>query len=185
MKKLFITTAFTFLLLNPLLVYAQNISQSPITQLKSIIQTPPPDPLQTTLEKINQNKNQKNSRTDDDSEEETQIEIFINPFVPQIPKDIKPVAVNPQNDNQNLQTQPVPVIPTPQFIVSGLIWNSKKPAAIMNGQVVAIGDQVSNWAISEITKDGVRVSYEDRSLWIKPIVDPMSQPQQATPGRRF
>ena len=93
--------------------------------------------------------------------------------------------MTPQNDNPNSQVQPAPVIPTPQFIVSGLIWNSKKPAAIINDEVVAIGDQVSNWAISEITKDGVRVSYEDRSLWIKPIVDPMSQPQQASQGRRF
>ena len=51
----------------------------------------------------------------------------------------------------------------------------------INGQIVAIGDHVSNWLVAEITKDGVRVTSEDQNLWVKPVVNPEAGAQKNRP----
>ena len=93
-----------------------------------------------------------------------------NPFEPQLPvvKVDKPIS-NPMPTNDI----PAPTeAPTPQFKISGLVWNTQAPTAIINGSIVKVGDQVSNWAITEISKEGVRLKSESRELTIKPIVNP-------------
>lgn len=144
-------------------------------RFKKLMQAPPPDILNKTLNEARQqdlsSDNSDSASTVQNNRTGAEPE-FKNPFLPQIPqpkttsefieKPVNPLPV----DNS------VPSIPTPQFTVSGLVWNTKKPEAIVNGQIVFVGDQVSNWQVAEISKDGVRVINADQNLWIKPVVDP-------------
>jgi hypothetical protein len=50
----------------------------------------------------------------------------------------------------------------PTLSVQGLIWGSNKPQAIINNKVFNIGDQIEGAKIIEISKDGVKLSYQDK-----------------------
>jgi hypothetical protein len=45
----------------------------------------------------------------------------------------------------------------PEINITGLIWNTHKPQAILNDSVMGIGDEISGWKIIEISKEGVVV----------------------------
>ncbi len=113
-------------------------------------------------------------------------ETFINPFISQIPQEIKTDLV--QNTQQQFVTPGVipEALTTPQFNVSGIVWRSKNLQAIINGEIVTIGDRVNNWVVSEITKDGVHMTFEQQSLWVKPMINPEgeTQAQPTNPYRR-
>lgn len=190
MKK----TLFTFILIWLTLIGCcrlwaadSNLFPKPI---KDFIATPPRDILNDNLAQAKQQlKEQDPSHEKSNADQITlasqknKQDAFINPFVPQIPQPVKTTSfVNPQT---TAPTTPAPA-PTPEFIVTGLVWNSKKPEAIVNGQIVFIGDHVSNWAVSEISKNGVCVSSGEQNLWVKPIISPEGQiqPQPTNPYRR-
>ena len=61
-----------------------------------------------------------------------------------------------------------PVVTAPNLNISGLVWNSNRPQAIINGQVVSIGDTVNDVKIMNIKKTGVEVSYQGVTMTIKP-----------------
>ena len=55
--------------------------------------------------------------------------------------------------------------PTPQpgaspssYVLSGILWDSKSPSAIINGRLVGVGDPVGQWKVVEIHKDRVILS---------------------------
>ncbi|MEW6101077.1 MAG: hypothetical protein AB1481_02150 [Candidatus Omnitrophota bacterium] len=52
-----------------------------------------------------------------------------------------------------------PSQPLPQLTVQGVIWGSSRPQAIINGNVVNIGDTVDGAHIINIDKQGVTVLY--------------------------
>jgi hypothetical protein len=54
----------------------------------------------------------------------------------------------------------------PPFTITGVIWNSDRPQAIINGQVVDVGDTVSNTKIVAIKKDGIDVLVEGVTMTI-------------------
>lgn len=80
-----------------------------------------------------------------------------NPFLSQLPEDKK---IEPQSEKYD----PGPVIedpevyePPPEARISGLVWNSDQPQAIVNGSVVNVGDDLAGWTIIDISKEGVMV----------------------------
>jgi len=105
------------------------------------------------------------------------------PFVSQLPdkpkpKPKQPVAIRakpPKTFNTNTRREtltPAPVQPPkaiqmPQLVISGIIWNTDKPQAIVNGQVVEEGDTVSKAKIIAINKDGIEVSFSGKKAMIK------------------
>ncbi len=124
------------------------------------------------------------------------IEKFItkNPFKPQlpekeeskkvIPKEFKPVKIEEPKGNlwdkfKNIQppnfsktTEPkqeveIAVIP-PQLIITGLIWNTDRPQAIVNGQIVDIGDTIEATKIVAIRKNAIDISFKGKTLTIRP-----------------
>lgn len=174
---------------NNSLALAQESQMIP-KKIQEFVATPPPDILNETLR-------QANEQTPKDTVTSTPLNtrrnsktasvIFQNPFIPQIPQEIKPMM--PVNAQQQIPTSKVPgenLPPPPQFTVSGVVWNSKLPEAIINGQIVKIGDSVSNWAVSEITKEGIRVTFGEQNLWVKPVINPDAGPQSqpTNPYRR-
>ena len=57
--------------------------------------------------------------------------------------------------------------PLPDFIIEGMVWNTEMPQAIVNGQVVRIGDIVEGLKILNIGKQGVTVDYAGENVLIK------------------
>jgi len=56
----------------------------------------------------------------------------------------------------------------PSLNITGLIWNSDRPQAIINEQVVDIGDTVQNVEIVAIHKMGVDISFNGQVITVKP-----------------
>lgn len=62
----------------------------------------------------------------------------------------------------NIQ-QPPPKIP-PTFVVSGIIWNSKKPQAIIDDQIVEIGQIIQEAKITHISPSGIKYSFDGKNF---------------------
>jgi len=114
-----------------------------------------------------------------------------NPFEPQTPKraekkmitkDVKSVSPGTKKPIKNLwdifkskkTTKKIPhsiskekIIP-PKLIITGLVWNTDRPQAIINGQVVDIGDTLQATKIVAINKTGVDISFKGKKITITP-----------------
>ena len=78
------------------------------------------------------------------------------------------------------QKTPPPVTTTPResisaqssieatnFEVQGIFWGVANPQAIINRQIVSIGDSIDDAKVETITKDGVTLSMDGRTIEIK------------------
>lgn len=54
--------------------------------------------------------------------------------------------------------------PAGTFTVSAIIWGSKRPQAIINDNVVGIGEKLGGGEIVNINKDGVHINYEGEEV---------------------
>jgi hypothetical protein len=182
MKKILLVIALSICCVSPAsMSFGQDAATpqfAPLTEIKKAFEAPP-DMLDATLKKVKKISSDPAQKTGDAiSSEDIAIDDIKNPFTPQTPQENKEIVI------QNIipTETPVPTKPAlviPQFTLSGLVWNTGKPAAILNGKIVAIGDEVSSWAVTQITKEGVEVTYEDQNLWVKPVVDPNNAAAQA------
>jgi len=105
-----------------------------------------------------------------------------NPFEPKLPKPKKPEKPD-RPKPQKPRAPRGPIISTkttetgtqtpqkperPALHVLGLIWNSDRPQAIINGRVVDIGDSISNVKIIAIRKNEIDVEFNGEFATIKP-----------------
>ncbi len=58
-------------------------------------------------------------------------------------------------------------ISMPALNVTGMIWNSERPQAIINNRIVESGDIVENVEITNITHDGVYYKYNDKESVVR------------------
>lgn len=77
------------------------------------------------------------------------------PTEPQIPTPETPLVVAPS-------------IPMPTFTISGIIWNSDRPQAIINQQIVDIGDTIAGAKITNIQKSGIDILFNGETATIHP-----------------
>jgi hypothetical protein len=56
----------------------------------------------------------------------------------------------------------VQAAPLPSFAVQGLLWGGSLPQAVIDNQVVKVGDVIQDAEIVEISKDGVKVLYNKK-----------------------
>jgi hypothetical protein len=63
---------------------------------------------------------------------------------------------------------PVPERPVPDVIINGIIWNSDRPQAIINGRIVDIGDTIFEIQITGIQKTGIEGLFDGRVVTLKP-----------------
>ncbi len=117
-----------------------------------------------------------------------------NPFQPQIPERIeKPVnPVNPERDVAKptskidsdksarksflpptgkvdaITGQPKIELKPPDLKITGLVWNTSRPQAIINDKVVDVGDTVDEAIIVAINKTGIEVSFDGKTSTITP-----------------
>lgn len=97
------------------------------------------------------------------------------PFLPEKPK--RDLAAEAEMEAKNRAARMVKPVELPKIEVkaepptlnlSGLIWNSSRPQAIINGQVVAAGDVISEVKIKKITRDGVEGDFKGVKVYLKP-----------------
>ena len=118
-----------------------------------------------------------------------------NPFLPQLPhriqKPIKPtqgpvkptptvtlppsVGRKPGVPSPGLRPGgPKPAIEpdktpeAPNWTISGIVWDTDRPQAIINGQVVDQGDIIDETEIVTIKKTGIEIIYKGNPMTIKP-----------------
>ncbi len=56
----------------------------------------------------------------------------------------------------------------PDLSVSGLVWGSDRPTAIINDKVIRLGEEINGAKVIEISKIGVTVLYNGKLYEIKP-----------------
>lgn len=102
-----------------------------------------------------------------------------NPFTVALPEPEKPVEniKQPPVETKKIFLPP-PVsekggqsisVPKPNFQVQGLVWGSDLPEAIVNNEVVSVGDKVNGWTVIEINPQGVKMGIDTKNVyWFSP-----------------
>ena len=123
---------------------------------------------------------------------EARLSSMKNPFKSQLPvPEIEDIEEEPESDEDEVEpllepepneaasneeglTDPSPkaveieeIIPLPDVKVSGIIWNSDRPQAIINGLIVDIGDNILGIQITEIRKTGIDGLFHGRAVTIQ------------------
>ncbi len=83
---------------------------------------------------------------------------------------VQPVVVSqPPPVAQPVYQPPPPPRPVmPSLKVTGLVWNTDQPGAIINGQIVGIGDTIQDVKILNIYKDTIEILFDGRTTAIHP-----------------
>lgn len=175
-KPIFISICVVLLLTSA--VRAEEKKAGILDQLQQFRQTMETgrDPLKETLQNVSQMEEQYQLSAKGVDKDTAQIlRNLRNPFIPQLPvpktADEIPVEqgqVQPDIPFPGPESAAAPEIVKPSFSISGLVWNTNMPQAILNGEVVGIGDVVESWTISDITNEGVEVTFQNKTFKIKP-----------------
>jgi len=108
-----------------------------------------------------------------------------NPFKSQLPKiekpkiemPDKPKLPKPSEDKDPTKPKLPELIATPPLIkerplpnvtINGIIWNSDRPQAIINGRIIDIGDTISEIQITGIRKTGIDGLFDGRNVTLQP-----------------
>ncbi len=91
-----------------------------------------------------------------------------NPFTQQLPVPPPP----PMEIEVQSQGPVVPILPRgeppraqaavnlPAITISGLVWDTDQPQAIVNKKIVGVGDKIEDWAITAINEQGIEISWK-------------------------
>jgi len=96
-----------------------------------------------------------------------------DPFIPQIEVRIAPPPT-PKEEPKKDTSRPIITVPSPPsppppvpkkeekpkaptFKITGIVWNTNRPQAIINNQVFSLGDKIEHYIIKNINKTGIAV----------------------------
>ncbi len=65
------------------------------------------------------------------------------------------------------KTQSMAVVDPPPLVITGMVWNARKPSAIVDGQLVGVGDVVNEAEIVAIERQSIRVRYHQQEFVIE------------------
>lgn len=87
-----------------------------------------------------------------------------DPFAPKLPiaKEVKTFELQSQKDVALIRE----VMP-PRFTIQGVIWNTDTPQAIVDNVVVGIGGVIKEAYIVDITKEGIKILYQDTLFFVE------------------
>jgi hypothetical protein len=97
-----------------------------------------------------------------------------SPFEPRTPKEkIVTIAPKPAPKPEikhvpKKQEITVPEVPLPTFKVNGVVWDTKRPQAILDSQVINIGDTIKGCTVINIDKNGILLNFQDRTFTVQP-----------------
>ena len=156
------------ILIAPVMSFAQDQTSgvSAVKKIQELFQER--DPLAETLKQAGALKADfESSQSGADRETATRLRVLKNPFTPKLPV-IKP----PEPGKSQVIAKPggptEEAVPAPPMTVAGLIWDTDRPQAILNGHIVGVGDIVDSWTIVKISQNGVEISLEGRNFLIGP-----------------
>ena len=52
------------------------------------------------------------------------------------------------------------------FVLEGVVWNSKRPQAIVNGKIVELGGKIGDAKITAIDKKGVKIQTKEQEFYL-------------------
>lgn len=91
------------------------------------------------------------------------------PAVASIPAETEPqpapAAEAPAEEAAAPETVPIPE--PPSLVLSGIALGSGDPVAIINGQILKIGDMIEGAVLADILPDAARVRWPDREVTIR------------------
>ncbi len=97
---------------------------------------------------------------------------ILNPFISKIPQPENPAPMPEDKDQQRFAipqniTAPkgAEPPPMPNYKISGLVWNTQKPQAILDNTIVTIGDNLKGWTIVDISKEGILIEFTDQTQY--------------------
>ena len=132
------------------------------------------DPLAETLNQVGALKDDFDSnQMGVDKESGDLVRTLKNPFIPKLPVVKQESIEKNQASSEIISIKPETssseeTVTIPTMVMAGLVWNSDRPQAIINGHVVNVGDRVDAWTIVNISKQGVEISLEGRSYLLSP-----------------
>ncbi len=92
-----------------------------------------------------------------------------NPFHSPLPAtETMSSLTNETNSNHNpapTETKP------PNLKISGLVWNTNLPQAIVNDRVVSVGDTIDEWQVTAINQSGIEVVSKGVKFTVKSNFD--------------
>lgn len=159
-----------FLLVITGVSYGQNPSDDRARAIDDFLH----DPLKKVMQSVQlPNQNKKDGVPEENINAEKPIR---NPFMPIFPELRQGESTKIPTPNTSLPDIPLPKgkdnstpkKARPNLKIQGLVWNTKKPQAIINDQVFNIGDTIDSWTITSIEKSGISVSSENITFVIEP-----------------
>ena|SRR3989338_5046313 len=136
MTKILLITGFFLIFFNTVSFSQEKLPKIDINPFKSYL----PEPQEEIIED-NKSDEQEKARRSVENERENIGDEERNNITEQLPEVIQP---------------PTPTLP--ELVISGIVWNSDRPQAIVDGQVIDIGDTIRSVTIVNITKEGVEIS---------------------------
>ena len=95
-----------------------------------------------------------------------------DPFISKLPKEPEPPppmqagptmqmtpSVNPTPGESSKEIKPPPIL-----VVTGLVWNSDNPQAIVNNDIKSIGDKIEEWTIVKIGEEGIVLTNSGKKI---------------------
>jgi len=79
-----------------------------------------------------------------------------DPFVCSLPEKPKEILV------QEISSRPEAENRLPEMNIQGIVWQSDNPQAIIDGQVVKVGDTIKEAKVIKIAKEGVSFVYQEK-----------------------
>jgi hypothetical protein len=140
MVKLLLQFLLIFTFISPSLIFAQEDDNAATPLLNSsVIRNPFDSQLPKKIDQSIQEK----------SPDQTELSIYTAPA----PSDseLPPIEVE----------EPPPPPPIPELVITGVVWNSARPQAIINGEVVDVGQTINGVQILNIEKSGIKVLWHN------------------------
>lgn len=91
-----------------------------------------------------------------------------NPFEPALPqKSVEMVPVELKKPGAPAALPPLePAITAPALSISGVVWNTDQPQAIINNTIVAVGGTIDGATVLKIERTGVEIFYQGKYFTI-------------------
>ena len=91
---------------------------------------------------------------------------FKNPFISVLPKKQAEEASTQAPREISIPEIHEPEVKPPELVITGLVWNTPKPQAIINAKVVSIGDSIEEATIMSIHSQSVEIDVHGKRFTI-------------------
>ena len=95
-------------------------------------------------------------------EKQAPVEQIIREVVEYKAESLSDPFIEPEMEEIATESAETTVMPLPDFSVQGVIWGGSLPQAIINEQVVKIGDTIAGAKVISIGKEGVGLLFDGR-----------------------